>query len=136
MLYELIRNKVSNDEYAGFKGPRPNQNGTQTTPKLGAPTKATSRSVSSYRPTSGYRPSSGGPQSSSDAAQRRVSPRVNQHPAAMSANALGVNQDDMDQPTDTDVRISELSSKIDRLTAIILAMQDQQNSINEELPRT
>jgi hypothetical protein len=115
MLYELVKGKVSNDEFNGFKGP---QGG------LGSGGSAAQRLVSRAK----VRPASSSSAYAHHPQQRR--PPQGELPRPVSAPAVGVPapdpdiaNDDMGAPTDTDVKIAELSSKIDRLTEIILAMQ-------------
>ncbi|KAI3402112.1 hypothetical protein diail_41 [Diaporthe ilicicola] len=121
MLYELVKGKVASDEFYGFKGPRLeglNSDGP-------APQRKASRAK--VRPTS-----------SSDAyyahqqqlQQRRPHgvPEALLRPASAPARAApaadpDIANDDMDAPTDMDVKIAELSSKIDRLTEMMLSMQ-------------
>lgn len=126
MLYELIKGKVASDEFYGFKGPR-------LEAALGSGGSAAQRRVSRAK----VRPAS----SSSAFAhqqqhqQRRSAPGVlSDSLRPVSAPAIStptadpdIANDDMDAPTDMDVKIAELSSKIDRLTEIILTMQRERS---------
>lgn len=119
MLYELVKGKVSSDEFNGFKGPRLGEG-----PGLGSGGSAAQRRASRAK----VRPASS---SSAYAHQQHQQRRAHgELLRPLSAPAIGVPSpdpdvanDDMDAPTDMDVKIAELSSKIDRLTEIILAMQ-------------
>jgi len=124
MLYELIKGKVSNDEFNGFKGPR-----LQGGPGLGSGGSAAQRRASRAK----VRPAS-----SSSAYAHQQQHQQQRRPGELlrpfSAPAIGVPapdpdiaNDDMDAPTDMDVKIAELSSKIDRLTDIILSMQRERS---------
>jgi hypothetical protein len=104
LLYELIRGKINdNDEYAGFKGPKQNT-------AAGTPRKRNWESVNA-RPSSSYQLR---PPSSS--AIPKLPLRGN--------NGGMAGEDDMtEEPTDVEVRIAELSAKIDRLTELVAALQ-------------
>lgn len=146
MLYELIRGKVTNDEFAGFKGPRleaaanapppaynnnNNNNGATGGGGIsGMPRRKTSRAGRMM-----VRPASS---SSQGQQQRRVSNRTSAsafEPLASTRVAsvraftatADASIDDVDAPTEIEVKISELSNKIDKLTEIILAMQSERN---------
>ncbi|OHX00453.1 ion transporter [Colletotrichum incanum] len=107
-LYENIRRRGMPDEYAGFKGPRG---------ATGA-TKQRSRGVfQANRPSSGYRPGR-----SPRPEEHHVS-RLSSRPQTRAAEA-----DDMDEPSIVEVRISELNDKIDKLTALVEALQQQPGS--------
>lgn len=121
MLYELVKGKVSSDEFNGFKGPRLGEG-----PGLGSGGSAAQRRASraKVRPASS---SSAYAHQQHQQQKRRVQGELLR---PLSAPAIGipspdpdVANDDMDAPTDMDVKIAELSSKIDRLTEIILSMQ-------------
>jgi hypothetical protein len=113
LFYELIRGKTNHkDEYAGFKDPKPN----------------THTSMPKKR---NQEPLNAGPSSSY---QRGISQRPSAPPAqpksslgGNGANSGGMAGEDdmMDESTYIDVRISELSSKIDKLTELVAALQAQ-----------
>ncbi|ROW14567.1 hypothetical protein VPNG_03267 [Cytospora leucostoma] len=106
MLYELVRGKVTDDEYCGFKGPRQGTCASAATaPSDDGDKKGTPR----------RKPSS-----------IRVRPSSAPLPV-VDAGADAAN-DDVDAPTEMDVRIAELSGKIDRLTEIILSMQREREA--------
>lgn len=128
LLYEAVRGKVTPDEYAGFKGPRveaADHNNHHNNGPGGAllqrkasrakmrPTSSSSRRryVPSRMSISAFEPM----QAPKDSPTRAFTV-----PAAAAGDAAN---DDVDAPTEVDVKISELSGKIDRLTDIILAMQ-------------
>lgn len=129
MLYELVKGKVASDEFYGFKGPR--LEGT-----LGSGGSAAQRRVSRAK----VRPASS---SSAYAYQQRQEQQQRRSAAGglnvaalrpVSAPAISspaadpdIANDDMDAPTDMDVKIAELSSKIDRLTDMIIAMQRERS---------
>lgn len=138
MLYELIRGKVTNDDFAGFKGPRlegtapPNNHGATGGGSIsGVPRRKTSRAGRML-----MRPASS---SSQGQQQRRVlsnrmsisafEPLASTRLASVRAFAATADAsiDDVDAPTEVEVKISELSSKIDKLTEIILAMQREKD---------
>lgn len=110
-LYELIRGHLDKmDDFAGFKGPR-----------------VDSKRISAYRkriagpPGTARRPSHAG--------SYRRSPRPVSSTEFHSAAPQLLNEDTMiDAPSETDVRIQELSIKIDRLTELVLAMQEQKSA--------
>ncbi|KAF4778897.1 ion transporter [Colletotrichum scovillei] len=108
-LYESIRSRVHSDEYAGFKGPR----------GLTGATKQRSLGVfQANRPSSGYRASGRSPRP----AER------NNHPSSHHSSrpqTRAAEADDMDAPSVVEVRISELTDKIDKLTALVEALQSQ-----------
>ena len=116
-LYEVVRGKLDYDgEYDGFKGPHRNSIATPGPRGLDRPSLSARPSSSSYRPTSGARPDS-----ATDAAMARTQAR-RANEAALSAEE----DDAVAAPSDTDVRIAELTVKIDRLTEIVLSLQAQQ----------
>ena len=116
-LYEVVRGKLDYDgEYDGFKGPHRNSIATPGPRGLNRPSLSARPSSSSYRPTSGARPDS-----ATDAATARTQAR-RANEAALSAEE----DDAVAAPSDTDVRIAELTVKIDRLTEIVLSLQAQQ----------
>lgn len=139
MLYELIRGKVVSDEYAGFKGPRTNDPsstpGTTTINNNGGGSVLPRRKVSRTRMRLGSAASSqprpmGRPKSSSvfePLAPTRVASM--RHWAAMSTASLpaasDAANDDIDAPTDVEIRLLELSGKIDKLMDIIVTMQQE-----------
>jgi hypothetical protein len=138
MLYELIRGKVMSDEYAGFKGPRvessysnggglgsggPGSNNNTMSRKTSR-AKMRPSSASSPRPRnrpsrmsiSVYEPM----HASRDSPTRLVSGTggggVVTPTTATTAEAAAAAHDDVDAPTDVELKIAELSNKIDRLT--------------------
>ncbi|KAK2022202.1 ion transporter [Colletotrichum zoysiae] len=101
-MYESIRRRVMPDEYAGFKGPR------------GATGATRQRSRSAFqanRPASGHRP------------EERLGSRHSSRPQARAVEA-----DEGDASSAVEVRVSELHDKIDRLTALVEALQQQSAS--------
>ncbi|KAG6366412.1 hypothetical protein INS49_000589 [Diaporthe citri] len=120
MLYELVKGKVASDEFYGFKGPR-------LEGALGSGGSAAQRKASRAK----VRPASS---SSAYAHQQHQQLRRSDALRPVSAPAISapsadpdIANDDMDAPTDMDVKIAELSSKIDRLTDMIIAMQRERS---------
>jgi hypothetical protein len=110
-LYEAIRSRTMEDEFAGFKGPRADsarstsQSTGQRRPPLGQ-----------HRPSSSYRPGFPSPRNSDQfLTTRRLLSR-------------GAEDDATEEPPSmVEIRITELNRKIDNLTNIIMALQEQQN---------
>lgn len=120
MLYELVKGKVASDEFYGFKGPR-------LEAALGSGGSAAQRKASraKVRPassSSAYAQHQQQQQRRSDALRPVSAPAI----SAPSADP-DIANDDMDAPTDMDVKIAELSSKIDRLTDMIISMQRERS---------
>jgi hypothetical protein len=112
-LYELIRGHLHMlDDFAGFKGPRQGSGRTSASRKRAARPGLSSRhSGGSYR-------RSPRPVSASEFP-----------PAARLIGTRAADEDTMmEAPSDADVKIMELSAKIDRLTQLVLAMQDQKEA--------
>jgi hypothetical protein len=107
-LFELIRGSVVyTDDFAGFSGPpRTGSSGTPKKPAAARPPMASRPSGASWR-------NSPRPVSASD-----LIPRLQR----------AGEDTDVDAPSDTDVRIAELSVKIDKLTELVLRMHAQQDS--------
>lgn len=149
MLFELVRGGVARDEYCGFKGPRlhepaataggsaPNGGGggggnsNKSTPqRKAARTKARPASSSSaYAQQQHARPQSMGMGMGMFEPSRLGPGRA----ATMSVASLPADNDysandDVDAPTDLEVRIAELHGKVDRLTDIILSMQREREA--------
>lgn len=123
MLYELVKGKVASDEFYGFKGPR--LEGT-----LGSGGSAAQRKVSRAK----VRPASSSSAYAHHHQQRRPVGGLTAVLRPVSAPAISspaadpdIANDDMDAPTDMDVKIAELSSKIDRLTEMIISMQRERS---------
>lgn len=123
MLYELFRAKVASDEFYGFKGPR-----LEGGPSLGSGGSAAQRKASRAK----VRPAS----SSSAFAQHQQHQQLRRSDMLRPVSAPAIStptadpdiaNDDMDAPTDMDVKIAELSSKIDRLTDMIISMQRERS---------
>lgn len=121
MLYELVKGKVASDEFYGFKGPR-------LEGALGSGGSAAQRKASRAK----VRPAS----SSSAYAHQQQQQQQRRSDALRPVSAPAINtpsadpdiaNDDMDAPTDMDVKIAELSSKIDRLTDMIITMQRERS---------
>ncbi|KAK1988817.1 ion transporter [Colletotrichum cereale] len=107
-MYESIRRRVMPDEYAGFKGPRG---------ATGA-TKQRSRGVfQANRPSSGRRPTR------SPRPEERLGSRHSSRPQTRAIEA-----EEAEAPSAVEVRISELNDKIDRLTTLVEALQQQPGS--------
>ncbi|KAF4806634.1 Calcium channel YVC1 [Colletotrichum fructicola] len=100
-LYESVRRRVLPDEYAGFKGPRA---------ATGLLKPNTRNALQANRPSSGYRPG-------------RSPYRRNGSHSRPTTRAADI--DEADAPSAVEVRITELNEKIDKLTALIEAMQQQ-----------
>jgi len=116
MLYEAIRGRIAHeDDYAGFKGPRSGAVGTTPKKTGGARPGVHSRySASSFR-------NSPRPVSASDLMPRLL--------ASRGGPSHGAPEDtDMDAPSDVEVRIAELSVKIDKLTDLVLRMHAQDSA--------
>lgn len=147
MLFELVRGGVARDEYCGFKGPRlhepaataggaaPNggggggSNSNKSTPRRKASrTKARPASSSSaYAQQQHARPQSMGMgmfEPSLLGPGRAATMSVASLPADNDYSA----NDDVDAPTDLEVKIAELHGKVDRLTDIILSMQREREA--------
>ncbi|KDN67250.1 putative ion transporter [Colletotrichum sublineola] len=107
-MYESIRRRVMPDEYAGFKGPRG---------ATGATKQRSRGAFQANRPPSGYRPAR------SPRPEERLGSRHSAHP-----QTRAVDTDDADAPSAVEVRISELNDKIDKLTALVEALQQQPGS--------
>lgn len=122
MLYELVKGKVANDEF-GLKGPR-------LEAALGSGGSAAQRKASRAK----ARASSSSAYAHQQQQQRRFAGGLSDSLRPVSAPAIStpsadpdVANDDMDAPTDMDVKIAELSSKIDRLTEMIISMQGERS---------
>ncbi|KAL3296712.1 ion transporter [Colletotrichum asianum] len=100
-LYESVRRRVLPDEYAGFKGPRA---------ATGLLKPNARNALQANRPSSGYRPG-------------RSPYRRNGSHSRPTTRAADI--DEADAPSAVEVRITELNEKIDKLTALIEAMQQQ-----------
>ncbi|KAH7319869.1 hypothetical protein B0I35DRAFT_430038 [Stachybotrys elegans] len=94
-LYELVRRKFYADGAVGFKGPKMTSGESRRRPTLG-----------NIRPSSGY------------AAPALTSPL----PSNGDRNRR--REDDVEAPSAIEVQISELNSKIDQLTTVVLALQE------------
>ncbi|KAM0324922.1 hypothetical protein ACHAQA_007888 [Verticillium albo-atrum] len=106
-LYELIRSRVLPDEFAGFKGPRASSNNIE---------RAHHHTVGLGRPSSSQRPVLPSPRHSSNRATENER-----------------EDDGMEGPTPVEMRVSELAEKIERLTALVEAMQRPQD---QKAPKT
>lgn len=102
-LYEWFTKKVNPDGFDNFRGPRQGSFKRNSAPPPSRP---------DSRPRSGYRPRLTASRPASAELVTRPKPR--EQP-----------QDDFagDAPSDVEVRISELAAKIDRLTALVVALQ-------------
>lgn len=124
MLYETIRGHVVDDEFAGFKGPA----NPPTAPTASGETPRRKASRARVRPMSSSSQQQR-PQSMSALEPFPAPPpgrvvsgrqsRLSLPSGAMDAATV----DDMEPPTEIDVKISILSAKIDKLTDVILALQ-------------
>ncbi|KKY38005.1 putative ion transporter [Diaporthe ampelina] len=124
MMYELVKGKVASDEFYGFKGPR--LEGTLGSGGSAAQRKASRAKIRPASSSSAYarqQQQQRRPQSGVSETLRPVSAPVRSTPMA----DPDIANDDMDAPTDMDVKIAELSSKIDRLTDMILSMQRERS---------
>lgn len=97
-LYELIRNKVRDDEYAGFQGPR------ETKERIKRPV------LPAGRPSSGY------------SGQVAPSPRSGRY---LRPGSSSRRDDDPEAPS-LEGQISDLTQKIEQLTSVVLKMQEGQ----------
>ena len=115
--YEALRRKLfpsaraKDDEFAGFAGPK-------------APTAKRTRPSLANRPDSSYRPG-------------MPSPRFSEQPLRLPSRAVagsgrrGEDGDDpVDEPSGVELRVSELAEKIDRLTALVYALQMQKSQMS------
>ncbi|KAI8962334.1 hypothetical protein F5Y11DRAFT_365990 [Daldinia sp. FL1419] len=102
-VYEWFTNKVNPDGFDNFRGPRQNSFKRHFVP----PTDRTDS-----RPQSAYRPRMPTPRTTSAEIIHKPRPRQR-----IPEDYVG------DAPSDVDVRISELTAKIDRLTALVVALQ-------------
>ncbi|CAK7222903.1 hypothetical protein SBRCBS47491_005022 [Sporothrix bragantina] len=153
-LYELVRGKIqdASDEYSAIQGP----SGRQQTPAahygsgasgsgrlggsigtLATPKKSVIRPSLHQRPSaSSFRQHQQRPQSASRPVSTELAPRYTlsrEGPTAATSTAdsstvrTPADEDTgMDAPSDVEVRVAELSSKIDRLTELVLQMQAMQ----------
>ncbi len=113
-LYELILGQIRyTDEYAGFKGPRQT---TFTSPAKKSSLRPQFQGRLSY---SSYRHMAR-PISASELDAPRLVPS-----RGGPSSAMGADDTEMQAPSDVDVRIAELSSKIDRLTELVLQLRGQ-----------
>lgn len=165
MLYELVRGKVARDEYCGFQGPRHDASGSTTTNTTTTTKSTTTATTVSQRKTSRTRtrPASS-PTSPYALNQHQYQQLQPARPQSMGMgmfeplilpssrlvpmaadnnnnnNIINNNNDaandDVDAPTDVDVQIAELSSKIDRLTEIILSMRREREESQHTEPVT
>lgn len=141
MLYELIRGKVTSDEFAGFKGPRTesgvapdsssNNNGGSFAPRRKA-SRTKMRPMSSAA-SSQRHGGSGRPKSSSVFEPLPPTRVASMRPWAVRSNAslrsADAANDDIDAPTNVEIKIAELSGKVDKLMDIILAMQQEKERV-------
>lgn len=102
VLYEWLTSKATpTDGFSAFRGPRRSAVKRQPAPPLAAVVPRPRMAPSQPTGTSIHRP---GP--------------------IYATSSLHEGEDDqMDAPTDVDVRIAELSAKIDRLTSLVVALQ-------------
>lgn len=121
MLYELVKGKVASDEFYGFKGPR--LEGALGSGGSAAQRKASRAKVRPASSSSAYAHQQHQQQQRRSDALRPVSAPAIRTPTA----DPDIANDDMDAPTDMDVKIAELSSKIDRLTDMIISMQRERS---------
>lgn len=107
-VYELLRYKVATDDFAGFKGPK-----TVIEP-----------------PARKSRPKALQRQHITTASQwaQAVAPQPEDVPKARAV----AEDDGMDAPSAMETQIAELSKKIEHLTDIVLAMQQNNNGENKE----
>jgi len=127
--YEALRRRFSpeeaKDEFAGFEGPR-------------APTAKRTRPGLANRPDSSYRPGMPDPRFSEQplrsSAAARLSMASGPHPSSGEGRPptarRGDEDDTVDEPSVAALRITELSDKIDRLTALVIAMQEQKTQVS------
>lgn len=102
MLYEWASRKTApKDGFGSFRGPRQSSVKRSPAPPLTTDRIAQRPRIPSPLPTSIHQPS-------------RVSKSMQRRP---------VEEDETDAPTDVEVRIAELSNKIDRLTAMVAGLQ-------------
>lgn len=137
MLYELIRGQVVSDEYAGFKGHRTNTDSNTTTTNNGRGV-LPRRKVSRNRMRAGSVTSRSTPRPKSSSAFEPLPPtRVMsmRQWAGMSTASLrsptDAANDDMDAPTDVDIRLMELSAKMDKLMEIVVTMQQEKEAARQ-----
>ncbi|KAL7628981.1 hypothetical protein AAE478_000499 [Parahypoxylon ruwenzoriense] len=102
-VYEWLTKKVNPDGYDNFRGPQQSSMKRTPAPPLDRP---------DSRPQSGYRPRSS--VSRPTGAETISKPKPRQQPPEDYAG---------EAPSDVEVQISELSAKIDRLTALVVALQ-------------
>lgn len=135
MLYELIRGKVTNDEFAGFKG-RPAASAAAAAANNGGFPPRRKISRSRMRPmsaTSSQRQQSGRPKSSSEFEPLPPTRVASMRPWTVrstgSLRSTDAANDDIDAPTDVEIKVAELSGKIDKLMDMILAMQQEKEGL-------
>lgn len=126
MLYELIRGKVTNDEFAGFKGPRIESSGAPNNGGV-APRRKASRAKMRPMSSASSQRYGGRPKSSSVFEPLPPTRVASMRPWAVRSTAslrsADAANDDIDAPTDVEIKVAELSYKIDKLMDVILAMQ-------------
>ncbi|KAI1341583.1 hypothetical protein F5Y15DRAFT_376552 [Xylariaceae sp. FL0016] len=103
LAYEWFTKKVNHDGFDSFRGPRQNSWKKPTAPPPSRP---------DSRPRSGYRPQM--PSTHLPSAHAISKPRPKDR---------RFEEEETDAPTDVEVQISELTAKIDRLTALVVALQ-------------
>jgi hypothetical protein len=103
-LYERLRPRDSVDEYWGFKGPRADSHGRER------------QSLGQHRPSSSYRP--------------MPSPKVPQH---RRGNSQGEDAEyTLASPSTFEAQLREMNHKIENLTTLIIAMQEEKrNTVSE-----
>lgn len=137
MLYELIRGKVTNDEFAGFKGRTQSSDAAATAANNGGFPPRRKMSRTRMRPmsaTSSQRQQQSGRPKSSSVFEPLPPTRVaSMRPWTMrstgSLRSTDAANDDIDAPTDVEIKVAELSGKIDKLMEIILAMQQEKGAL-------
>ncbi|KAI0482228.1 hypothetical protein GGR56DRAFT_684820 [Xylariaceae sp. FL0804] len=102
--------------FARMSGPRQNSTKRHTNPPPSRP---------DSRPRSGYRPSMPSPQPTSPdvISKPKPHPRGGQYQHQQDQHQQSPYEDEGEAPTDTEVQIQELAAKIDRLTALVVALQ-------------
>ncbi|KAF3767609.1 hypothetical protein M406DRAFT_328679 [Cryphonectria parasitica EP155] len=136
MLYETIRGKVIADEYAGFKGPRLDTANTAVGTMSRKASRAKMRPASSSDQRRSGRPSRMSMSVFDPVQLPRDSPTQGPPSAATPATpttaATDALNDDVDAPTQVEVKIAELNDKIDRLTELVLAMQREREQLHRD----
>lgn len=113
--YELIKNKVRDDPFAGFKGPAITTKGSRT---------RSERQKQQQQQSQGPKTTFSRPGMGATAPSQMLQP------------SFVKDDDGMDAPSATETQIAELSKKIDHLTAIVMALHENAPASSTVTPAT